>query len=455
MDRAKLEVRLKRRSKELGVKDEFATLFKAYKKDYEQMINKSRVERALIHADVPLKYGENGAPLLTIENFSIILDNDPTFQGKFLFNELSGSPEQIINRQIERWRDEDDSKLRAYIEQKYSLFQPNKLDDALRIKFAQNKYHPIRDLIKSIEWDGQNRIETLLIKYLGVEDTPYSREVSRLIFAGGIHRAFEPGCKFDDMAVLIGRRQGEGKSTFVRWLAMEDRFYREVTEIDGQRGIESLEGAWICEMGELLALKRSKEVEAVKSYITRQVDTYRQPFDKRTTDHPRQCIFIGTTNNIEFLTDKTGNRRYYPLICNNSGRDLFDNSEQIKSDIRQCWAEAYSRMLDGEMPAVANRDLTDMIRSKQNESVEDDYRVGMIEDYLQDKDVVCILELWEQALKEPFKPSKRDSNEIALIMQNLSDWEKSENPRRFQDYGRQKAWVRTKNDKENDDFLPF
>ena len=288
-----------------------------------------------------------------------------------------------------------------------------------------------------------------------MEDTPYSREVSRLIFAGGIHRAFEPGCKFDDMAVLIGRRQGEGKSTFVRWLAMEDRFYREVTEIDGQRGIESLEGAWICEMGELLALKRSKEVEAVKSYITRQVDTYRQPFDKRTTDHPRQCIFIGTTNNIEFLTDKTGNRRYYPLICNNSGRSLFDNAEQIKSDIRQCWAEAYSRMLGGEMPAVANRDLTDMIRSKQNESVEDDYRVGMIEDYLQDKDVVCILELWEQALKEPFKPSKRDSNEIALIMQNLSDWEKSENPRRFQDYGRQKAWVRTKNDKENDDFLPF
>ena len=106
---------------------------------------------------------------------------------------------------------------------------------------------------------------------------------------------------------------------------MEDQFYREVTEIEGQRGIEAIEGAWICKMGELLALKRTKDVEMVKSHVSRQVDAYRRPFDKRVDEHPRQCIFIGTTNNIEFLTDKTGNRRYYPVVCNHHGRDLFDH----------------------------------------------------------------------------------------------------------------------------------
>lgn len=455
LEQTKVSVQLSMRAKELGVSKYFESMLKGYKDDAKQLAKANdREKMQILHADVPLRYDRNG-PLLTIENFSAILDNDPLFENKFRFNELSGCPEQIINGKLERWRDEDDSKLRSYIEQKYCLYSEKKLDDALRIKFSQNKYHPVRERILSIQWDGKNRIEGLLTKWMGAEGSDYTREVSRLIFAGGIHRAFEPGCKFDDMAVLIGRKQGEGKSTFIRWLAMEDRFYREVTEIEGQRGIESLEGAWVCEMGELLALKRTKDVEAVKSYITRQVDTYRQPFDKRTSDHPRQCIFIGTTNNQEFLSDKTGNRRYLPIICNNSGRYLFDHAEEVKHDIEQCWAEAYARMIAGNMPAVADYRLVEEIRSRQNASVEDDYRVGMIEDYLEGRDVVCVLEIWQKALGESFKPSKKDSNEIALIMQTQSGWEKVNTPRRFVEYGNQRAWVRTKCTDEDDGFLPF
>ena len=115
------------------------------------------------------------------------------------------------------------------------------------------------------------------------------------------------------MPVLIGTKQGEGKSTLVRWLAMKDDYFTEVTEIEGQKGMEAVEGAWICEMGELLALTKAREIEAVKSYLTRLADRYRRPFDRRVTDHKRQCIFIGTTNKEQFLTDKTGNRRFYPV----------------------------------------------------------------------------------------------------------------------------------------------
>ena len=288
---------------------------------------------------------------------------------------------------------------------------------------------------------------------MNVEDEPYSREVSRLIFAGGIHRLYNPGCKFDDMPVLIGR-QGEGKSTFVRWIALEDEFFREITEIDGQKGIEALEGAWICEMGELLALTRAKEVEAVKSYLTRLSDHHRKPFDRRASDQPRHCIFIGTTNKPEFLTDKTGNRRFYPVICNKTGYDLFRDEQLIKKDIKQCWAEAKYLYDLGELHPYAKRELLEVIRRKQAMAVEDDYRVGMIEAYLDSKDekgnernAVCILEVWQEALKEYGKPSRKDSSELSAIMDTIPGWIKSSRSIRLGKYGVQRVWFKDKQEK--------
>lgn len=191
------------------------------------------------------------------------------------------------------------------------------------IAFHLQPYHPVREAITALRWDGKPRLEEMLIRYLGAPDTAYTREVSRLIFAGGIHRAFRPGCKFDVMPVLVGLRQGEGKSTFVRWLAMDDAFFREVTVLEGQKGSEAVEGAWICEMAELLALRRAKDAEAVKGFISRQSDSYRRPYQRHTEDVPRSCIYIGTTNRAEFLTDVTGNRRFYPITCRGEGSDLF------------------------------------------------------------------------------------------------------------------------------------
>lgn len=446
VEKVELEEKLIRKSEELGVKKAFKNRLLAYKKDNNK-INPFR-------CDFQLQLTDRGTPADTIDNYIQILRNDVNYANTLYLNELAWAPEKHIDGKRSKWTDEDDAELRRYIEKNYHIGLRNykKLDDALRIVFAENKYHPVKKMIESIEWDHKPRIKELLCKWLGVEDEPYAHEVSRLIFAGGIHRIYKPGCKFDDMPVLVGR-QGEGKSTFVRWLAMEDEFFREVTEIEGQKGIEAIEGAWICEMGELLALTRAKDVEAVKSYLTRLCDHYRKPFDKRTSDHARQCIFIGTTNKVEFLTDKTGNRRYYPIICNNSGYDLFNHEKEIKDDIKQCWAEAkYLYNLD-KLEPFADRKLLDIIREHQNQAVEDDYRVGMIKAYLEDeyknedgkmvnRDVVCAVELWQQALKEYGRPSRKDSNEISVIMQTFSNWEKSKNVYRFAKYGSQKAWFR-------------
>lgn len=425
------------------VKDQVKKMFRTLDKVEREMAESYAKENAKRNGNIQLDYDGHGRPLATIENFLKILHNDKMFES-LKFNQLSYSPEHTVDGKIERWQDKDDSKARFYIEQKYKIHNREKLDDALRIVFAEREYHPIKQIIEAVQWDGVSRIQTLFIKWLKCEDTPYTREVTRLVFAGGIHRLYNSGCKFDDVCVLIGTHQGEGKSSFARWLAIKDEFFTEVTEIEGQKGIEAIEGAWICEIAELLAVTKTKEVEAVKSYITKLVDRYRRPFDRRTTDHKRQCVFIGTTNKEQFLTDKTGNRRWYPLKVNSSGYDLHDHKEEIKADILQAWAEAKTLYDKGELKPYADRRLLDDIHKEQEKAVEDDYRIGMIESYLENKNKVCVMELWKVALHNDFsKPTRRDSNEITLILQKIGGWERGK-IEYHSEFGNQMFWYRIK-----------
>ena len=439
------------------LKKQVIKMFKTFEKADKELAEAYTRQHAINNAEIPLTFDGQGKPMSTIDNFLLILRNDKTFES-LRFNQLSYSPEHIVDGKLERWQDKDDSRTRLYIEQKYKIHNREKLDDALRILFAEREYHPIKQIIEAVQWDGVSRIQELFIKWLNCEDTPYIREVTRLVFAGGIHRLYNPGCKFDDVCVLIGTKQGEGKSTFARWLAIHDDFFTEVTEIEGQKGIEAIEGAWICEIAELFAVTKTKEVEAVKSYITKLVDRYRRPFDRRTTDHKRQCVFIGTTNKEQFLTDKTGNRRWYPVKVNSSGYDLHDHKEEIRQDIIQAWAEAKHLYDEGNLKPYADRKLIDEIRQMQGRAVEDDYRVGMIEDYVKERRKVCILELWKYALDNEFsKPTRRESNELTLILQSIGGWErgKVEHDMRF---GNQLFWYKKEEPHiiENDiDDLPI
>lgn len=454
LEKARILAIYKAKAKEFKLEKELSDMLRVYNAAEQKLANDYKKLNATRYADVVLDYDGKGQPLVTVDNFVKILRADKQFQD-IKFNLLTYSPEKCVDGKMERWTDADDAKARHYIEKRYKLHNVQKCDDALRIVFAENEYHPVRDIVNGLVWDGESRIFDFLHHWTKCEDTDYTREVSRLIFAGGIHRLYNPGVKFDDMPVLIGTKQGEGKSTLVRWLAMSDEYFSEVNEIEGQKGMESIEGAWICEMGELLALNKAREVEAVKSYLTRQNDRYRMPFDKRVTDHKRQCIFIGTTNKEQFLTDKTGNRRFYPVKISQSGYDLFDNEQEIKEYIKQCWAEAKKLYDDGKLKNFADRKLLNEIRQAQSGAVEDDYRDGMIQAYLDGKNEVCILEIWRDALQmsEYTKPTKKDSNEIGLIMQNQSGWVKQDKVKRFDRWGVQKYWGRE--NRADDDFLPL
>ena len=378
-------------------------------------------------------------PLKTIPNFIRIFENDNNLKDLVRFNELTNSAENARTGKI--WNECDDSLVKAYIEQVYQLRNNECYYDAFNIISHKKTYNPIKEIIDNGIWDKKPHIATLLQKYLGCEDNDYTREVARLIFAGGIARLYDNGCKFDFMPIFQGK-QGSGKSSFIRWLAINDSWFKEVNDIDGQEGKEAVEGAWICEISELLALTKSREVEAVKSFITRQNDNYRKPYERRVTDNPRKCIFIGTTNRTQYLTDKTGNRRFLPIETFNNGYDLFAKEKECKEEILQCWLEAKHNFDTKNYSLVVNQSLIDEVRNKQNECVEDDWRIGVIEKYIADKTQTCVKDIWDNAFGYSEKPiTKKDSNDIVAIFDNefLEDWEKVSTIR-FNNYGRQKGW---------------
>lgn len=381
----------------------------------------------------------------TIDNFyKLITDH---YGDKLRMNEMTGKPEWYDrNRKVWReWTDAQESEARAYFEGNYGMYSQAKLADALLIYFKDHRVNPLLDILNGLEWDGKHRVEHFLHDVMKAEDSEYIRECSRLIFAGGIHRAYEPGCKFDDMIVLIGD-QSAGKSTIVRWLNMNDEFFREIKTINGKEGIEAIRGVWIGEVAELMAMTRVKEAEAVKAYITSQEDSYRPPYGKHVQTIPRRCMFIGTTNNPQFLTDKTGNRRFYPVKCNSRAYTMYDHEKEIQEYIRQCWAEAVHRYKAGDLQAYAKKEVLEQIRAAQAAAMEDDWRIGAIEQYLEDQKkmagaTVSVIELWHRALNEPeeSKPTRKDSIEISQIISNMAGWIQCPNLISTQ-WGRQKGF---------------
>ena len=364
----------------------------------------------------------------TIDDFYRLITNH--YGDKLRLNEMTGKPE-FYDRSRKRWRewtDAQESEARAYFEGNYGMYSQAKLADALAIYFKDHKVNPLIQILEKLEWDGKPRVEHFLHDVMKADDTEYIRECSRLIFAGGVHRAYEPGCKFDDMVVLIGG-QSAGKSTIVRWLNMDDTFFREIKTISGKEGIEAIRGVWIGEVAELMAMTRVKEAEAVKAYITSQEDSYRPPFGKHVMTIPRRCMFIGTTNNPQFLTDKTGNRRFYPVKVQSYAYKMYDNEKAVKEYIAQAWAEAVHLYKEGNLQPFARKEVLEQIRAAQEAAMEDDWRTGAIIQYLEDQKknngaTVSVIELWHNALNEPeeSKPARKDSIEITQIISSIPGW---------------------------------
>lgn len=422
-----------------------------------------------------MTFTENGKVAQTIHNAKEAIEYDRNLFEKIRMNTLAYTPYVFgelpwgtKSNNVREWNNIDDSNLKMYIERYYGLRPSEKIMDALTIVADKHSYNPVTDMLEQCwhQWDGQKHIENLLPDYLGVDRCRYTTEVLKLFMLGAITRAYQPGCKFDYVPIIYGT-QGCGKSTFCRALAVDDAWYDDnFNTIEGDKASEKLRGLWMAELAELLATKKAKELESIKSFLTSRADNYRPPYNRRTESRKRVCVFIGTTNSDHFLTDRTGNRRFLPLIADKSRAkcSITDpkNFQKAIIDIRNAWGEAMDIFMNSKKKPILTlpEDLQDEVLVMQKRFQEDDPQVGMIQDYLDNcgHERVCVLELWEKALKNAGKPQKFESNLIHTIMQQeISGWERMEKRQRCEEYGRQICYERKNKYIEIDENieLPF
>lgn len=426
-----------------------------------------------------LEYDIKGNIKNTIDNAVIVLENDPRTKGKLLYNEFSNRASVIgklpwsddINRD---WRDDDDAGVRHFLESTYGLAGAGKIADAITISFQANKIHPVRDYLDSLVWDGVNRLETLLTDYLGAEPGLYTSAVIRTHMVAGIARIYRPGCKYDTMLTLTGP-QGIGKSTFIRYLG-KDWFNDSLDTVKGKEAYEQLQGCWMIEMGELTATRKA-DIEAVKLFLSKNEDIYRVAYGRRTSRFPRQCIFWGTSNDKEFLRDKTGDRRYWPVDCGEVPitKSVFDD---LPAEVDQIWAEAKALYKKGHKLHLTGKEEKEAVK-QQKAHAEDSPKTGLIEAFLDreyptnwddmdlyerrnyldksdddfgtvasettfKKDKTCVMEIWCELFKgDPKSLSPILSREINDILKGLENWERAKSGLTFGEiYGKQRAFIR-------------
>lgn len=322
----------------------------------------------------------------SISNAVIILENDPNLKDVFAYNEFDYRDVALRNlpwrkigmsRSDEALRDRDDANLRLYLEKMYGFTGEKKIKDGLGTIIEKNRIHPVREYLDTCAWDGVPRVDTLLIDYLGAADTPYVRAVTRKTLCGAIARIYQPGIKFDTMLTLCGP-QGIGKSTIFNRLG--GKWYSDsLTAVSGKESYEQLQGCWIMEIGELSAMKKA-ETEAIKNYLSKCEDRYRQAYASRSEAFPRQTIFIGTTNQTQFLKDETGNRRFWVVdVSGKCERNLFD--ELTPEMVSLLWGEAKELYRAGER-LYLSKDEEALAKAAQEQHAEEDARLGMVLRYL-------------------------------------------------------------------------
>lgn len=406
----------------------------------------------------------NVQQILESRIFHRVLAFDTFRQREVIGRDLPWRKREFPNKKYEQWKSSDDAQLRHFLAYSFGIKGKDLIMDALVNTFQKRSFHPVKIYIKTVPWDKQQRVETFFIDYLGAADTPYTRSVARKWFTAAVKRIYEPGCKFDYMPVLVGE-QGVGKSTAIQKLA-PDFFNDSLRNFDVKESGEVLQSSWIIEIGELAAMKKSEE-EEMKGFLSRQVDIFRPAYARSAQEFPRHVVFMGTTNNYQFLKDTTGNRRFLPIQVSKE-RKYTPWNDLDEMTVAQLWAEAYELYAAGE-----SVDLEDEIKEAakiiQAEYTERDEREGIIESYLEmllptnwetmsilerrqffqdgrqgsiEREFVCVSEVWRECLGYLETPSRIESNKIIGILSKLGWKPKAPSIKRFKHYERQRAFIK-------------
>lgn len=407
----------------------------------------------------------------TMDNAVKIMLYDPSLLGRIALEEFSmrgmllGNVPWDDDPTTRQWTDTDDAGLQWYLEHKYNITGKDKILSALQLAARKNAFNEVQQYIQGLSWDGAPRLDTLFIDYLGAVDSCYTRAAARKSFTAAIARALEPGRKYDQVPVLVGP-QGIGKSTLLRLMGQK-WFSDSLSTFEGKEAAESIQGRWVLEVAEMTGYNRSEE-NAIKQFLSKESDIFRQPYGRRSQEYPRKCVFFGTTNTYEFLKDVTGNRRFWPIAVGH-GNCIKDVWLDLPNEVDQLWAEAKYRFEQGE-PLHLTGDAAILAKAAQDSHRESTVREGLIFDFVKRKvprnindldlqtrrnmwsfktddtvlvprETVCAVEVWCECLGGDIKNMKRgDAREINQILANIPGLVRLEKTCRFGAYGVQRGF---------------
>ncbi len=423
----------------------------------------NRQEDAIMSAEElveQLDIKNNGQVKGTFLNCMQVFQRDSLLHGIMKYNAFTQKIDvlgQTPWERIDKGRtvtDSDFREIHLYFEQNYGISNANAIREAMCLSSEKNQFHPIRDYLNGLQWDGKQRIRFCLNHFLGADTSNYTFEVFKLFLLGAISRAFEPGTKFDNMLCLFGG-QGIGKSSFLRMLSVKDEWFcDDMNNLESDKAYQRIQGHWIIEMSELTALTSARSNEAIKSFLSRDKDTYRIPYDRFPEDRPRQCVFGGTTNKKQFLpADRSGNRRFLPIDCDGSKKEVFilDDEQSSRAYIDQIWAEAMMIYHGEDYSLKLSKEMESELVERQQAHMPEDVDAGLILSFMRNtkEERVCSFMLYAEALGNGNRsPNKKQTNEICDIVNelirsgDLDGWRAFHSAKRFKPYGTQKGWER-------------
>lgn len=401
-----------------------------------------------------LNQNTNGKIYNTAGNYKEVLQLDPMLRDAIRRNLLSDQIDIVKPlgwyRESSTLADVDIKYLLLYFEQHYGLTVESKVRDAVMVIANENRYHPVQEYLESLHWDGVKRIRQCLHHFLGADADDYTEEAFRLFLLGAISRVYHPGCKFDLMLCLVGG-QGAGKSSFFRLLACRDEWFSDdLKKLDDDNVYRKMQGHWIIEMSEMIATANAKSIEEIKSFLSRQKETYKIPYETYPADRLRKCVFGGTSNTPDFLPlDRSGNRRFVPVMVHPERAEvhILDNEKESRAYLDQVWAEAMEIYRNGKVQLKFSPEMALALEEYQKLFMPEDTKAGLIQGYLETYtgSMVCSRQLYKEALSHAFdEPRQWELREINDIMNHtVTGWRPFTNPRYFPaPYGRQKGWER-------------
>lgn len=349
---------------------------------------------------------ENGRLQKTLNNvFNYFIIADSPLVNTIAYDEFNGQV-RIVNRLpwheeplpaggLE-WRDEDSIQLRLWLSRSKQFDVPIQvIDQTVLVAAALKILHPVKDYLRQLRWDGKPRLETWLVDYAGAKDDRFVREASKKFLLQAVSRIYRPGCKADHVVVLEGP-QGVGKSSLVHILG--GLWYGDIVIDPHSRDtVDAMRGKWFIEFSEMEVVNKH-EAQALKAFITRQVDRVRLAYGRRSVDLPRQCVFMGTMNpdaTGEYLTDATGNRRIWPILIRQvKFQELQDARDQL-------FAEAVDLVLKGEASYIIDKEVSDMAAKEQRSRQTTDPWGEAIREFVLEKDLdfLTTKDIWVFALK--------------------------------------------------------